>query len=247
MRIEKLLEQLKREFIKVNLIQASLDSLLFFLASNLVLFSLSIRVFEAVSNIQMLVGATFIFLVADLGYRTYNYRLEIYEEKNPQLQEVLRTARDNIDQQNVVSQALFDEVVDRARSVSSESIIPSKEIIQKILAVGILSFLTVLSGMADFRIDGQGGDAVLDTLQQFTQDQEDNFTLYNSSEIFGEPRKISGGEIDFKIEGGSNQSQEGATPYASEEDVVMESAPSGLEEDLQLAKQYSLAIKNFSQ
>lgn len=246
MRIEKLLEQLKREFIKVNLIQASLDSLLFFLTANIVLFGLSIRVFETVSNIQALAGATFVFLLGDLAYRTYNYRLEIYEEKNPQLQEVLRTARDNIDQQNVVSQALFDEVVDRARSVSSESIIPSKRIIQKILAVGFLSFLTVLSGMADFRLNGQGG-AVLDTIQQFTQDQDDNFTLYNSSEIFGEPREISGGDINFTIEGGSNSSQEGVNPYASSEDVVMESAPEGLQDDLLLAKRYSLAIKEFDE
>ncbi|MFB6204706.1 MAG: hypothetical protein ABEJ75_03600 [Candidatus Nanohaloarchaea archaeon] len=246
MKIEKLLKQLKREFIKVNLIQASLDSLLFFLSTNLLLFIFSIRLTETFANPPLLAVLTLVFGAGDLAYRAYNYRLEIYEEENPQLREVLRTARDNIDQQNVVSQALFDEVVSRARSVSSESIIPSKRIIQKILLVGGLSFLTVVSGMTDFQITSRD-DAVssLDFLDRFSGG-DDNFTLRNSSSIFRDVEQIDySADINFSIEG---EAKAGTSriPYGSTEEAVFKAAPRGLQEDLALAKRYSLAIKDFS-
>ncbi|MFB6207944.1 MAG: hypothetical protein ABEJ69_01195, partial [Candidatus Nanohaloarchaea archaeon] len=227
--------------------QASLDSLLFFLSTNLFLFIFSIKLTETFSNPQLLFVATLFFAAGDLAYRTYNYRLEIYEEENPQLREVLRTARDNIDQQNVVSQALFDEVVSRARSVSSESIIPSKKIIQKILLVGGLSFLTVVSGMVDFQLTSRG-DAVssLDFLDRFTGGGEDNFTLKNSSGVFQDAENIDySADINFSIEGDADSGNTG-TPYGSSEDAVFEAAPRGLHEDLALAKKYSLEIKQFN-
>ena len=46
MRVEKLFKRLKREFLKVNFLQACLDSLLFFLSANLVLFLFSLRFSE---------------------------------------------------------------------------------------------------------------------------------------------------------------------------------------------------------
>ncbi|MFB6147760.1 MAG: hypothetical protein ABEJ66_02640, partial [Candidatus Nanohaloarchaea archaeon] len=122
MRVEKLLKRLKREFVKVNFMQATLDSLLFFLSLNLVLFLFSVRIISTFTNAEVLGFLSLLFLVVDMFYRTEHYRLEIYEQKNPQLEEVLRTARDNLDRQNIVSQALFDDLLDRARKVTSESI-----------------------------------------------------------------------------------------------------------------------------
>lgn len=247
MRVEKLLKRLKREFVKVNFLQAVLDSLLFFLALNLVLFLFSIRIISTFSNAEVLGALSLVFLVADMVYRTEHYRLEIYEEKNPQLEEVLRTARDNIGRQNIVSQALFDDLLDRARKVTSESIIPNKRIIQKILAVGILSFLTVMSGITSFQLQQNSGELFpgIDQIQERIQDEEDGFQLKNSSTIYGDSTDIDSSNMDigFNITGSGNQSQESFESSGREEELRLDVSARSLGEDLELAKQYSIAIK----
>lgn len=252
MRVEKLLKRLKREFIKVNLLQASLDTLLFFLTGHLILSVFSLQVTESFTNPQSLLGLSAIVFGADLVYRTKNYRLEIFEEKNPELQERLRTARDNLDSQNIVSQALFDEVLDRSRTVTSESIIPSKQIIQKMLAVGILSFLTVLSGIANFQVLEDGGEILpkVDQLQQqITGEKDKGFELKNASEIYGDKKDIdvSDNLVDFNITGsGKTSESELESSNIQPEDVTLDVSGPALSEDLELAKKYSLAIKDFS-
>lgn len=248
MRVERLLTRLKREFVKVNILQASLDSILFFLAANFPLSLLDIQLTPSLSNPRFLAILTGMFFLGDLYYRMKNYRLEIYEEKNPELEEVLRTARDNLDQQNIVSQALFDDLLDRARTVTSESIIPSKKIIQKILVVGFLSFLTVLTGITGFQIQEDGGDLLpsfKSVSDAITGKDDDGFELKNSSEIFGDEQEIDPADmqIDFNITG-SGESVPGEMEGASRRgELVLDNTLTGLEEDLELAKQYSLAIK----
>jgi hypothetical protein len=241
MRVEQLLKQLKREFVKVNLIQASLDSILFFLSTNLALFFFSIQIVSGVSNYTVIGVLTVFFLLGNLAWRIKNYRLEIYEEENPELREVLRTARDNLDKNNIVSQALFDDVMDRARKVTSDSIIPSKVIIQKILAVGALSFLTVISGITDAQIGSTN-----ELIQDGSSGPEDtNATFVNSSRVLGEPKDINVNEsIDFTIQGNESGEEPDVTPISSGDSISVGSSPSGLEEDLQIAKEYSLEIKD---
>ncbi len=250
MRVEKLLQRLKREFIKVNLIQASLDTLLFFLTANLVLFLFDFQLLSSFTNLQALSGFSMFFFLGDLVYRIQKYRLEIYEEKNPELREVLRTARDNLNQQNIVSQALFDDVLDRARAVTSESIIPSKTIIQKILVVGTLSFLTVLSGIADFQLQEDGGELLPggDALSQLITGEggDDGFELENSSQIFGETTEIDSSDLDLEFNiTGSGESEEGETDFSArvQGESVLDVSGQSLTQDLELAKQYNLEIK----
>ncbi|MFB6115441.1 MAG: hypothetical protein ABEK04_04040, partial [Candidatus Nanohalobium sp.] len=121
--------------VKVNVIQASLDAIGLFLVLNLVTFLFSIQLVSGLGNPPILLGVSVVFFLGDLIYRVRNYRLEIYEEQNPELKEVLRTARDNLDKSDIASQALFDDLMERARSVTSESIIPSKFIIQRVLTL----------------------------------------------------------------------------------------------------------------
>lgn len=250
MRVEELLKTLRREFIKVNLIQASLDSLIFFLSANLVSFVLSVRIVSAFDNIVVIAFLTLLFLVGDLVYRVHSYHLEIYEEQNPELREILRTARDNLDKQNIVSQALFDEVLDRARSVTSESIIPTREIVQKILAVGIISFITVMSGITNLQVQQddfeliQGGEDLKDILDQKKDD--DGSALKNSSDIYGEKSSIDTSDLDigFNITGSGKSSGEQVEPGEKEvEEIILDLTGTTNRENLDLAKKYSLAIK----
>ncbi len=250
MKVEELLEQMRREFIKVKVLQAILDGLIFFLVMNLFLFLFDFQMTSLMSNLQVVAIMSAIFSIGDLLYRSKRYRLEIYEQKNPELQEVLRTARDNIDKDNIVSQALFDDVLERARKVTSESIIPAKKIVWKTLIVGLLSFLTVMSGLADFQLQEDGGELLpSDSIKKFIQggeDEEDGFELKNDSGIYGDSSDIDASNLDiqFSINGTGQADSEDFNPAEEPpEELVLDVSGTSLNEDLDLAKSYSLAIK----
>lgn len=250
MKVEKLLKRFKIEFIKVNLIQASLDSILFFLVSNLVFFILSIQITAAVENYFIFTGITVLFFIGDLIYRIRTYHLEIYEEKNPELREVLRTARDNLGKSNTVSQALFDDLLERARSVTSESIIPSRKIIQKIILIGILCFLTVGSGLVDFQLRSTTSNILPDMSPPGSSgvDGEGNSSdMLNGSRILGESAdiEVETRDLNFDISGRGESQQSEFSFDGSGRNITFDSLDQRNEEDLQLAKEYSLAIKDF--
>jgi len=145
---------------------------------------------------------------------------------------------------------MFDELMDRSRSVTSESIIPSKRIIQKVVVVGLLSFLTVISGLADFQIiRDSGGELIPDLGNIGQQEDQDDFELKNASEIYGEGQDIDVSDqlVDFTIEGeGESEESDLGSLNSRPEDVVLDVTGSSISEDMDLAKQYSLAIKDFN-
>jgi len=248
-RVEKLLTRLKREFIKVNILQACLDTIIFFLTSNLILFLFSLQLVSGTSNIKSLTILSTVFFLFNITYRTKNYRLEIYEEKNPELKEVLRTARDNVKKSNIASQALFDELIKRSRSVTSESIIPSKKIVKKSIAVGILSLITVTSGIVNFNITENGGEILpeIDRLEEIVQGENGGeFELNNDTDIFGEPRDMNntGTPVEFNItgEGESSEAEPSINTDEQEEMFVDNSNPDEVE-DIELAKKYMIEIR----
>lgn len=243
MRVEKLLKRLRREFIKVNLIQAALDSLLVFLSVNLLLFLLNFTLVSESLHYRVLTGLTLVFLLVDWVNRSRKYSLEIYEEENPQLQEILRTARDNLDNQNIVSQAMFDDLMDRARTVTSESIIPSTEIIQKILVIGFLSFLTALSGIVDFQVQKES-QQIFSQLDPEQLLEDEKKVLKNASEIYGEKRSIDAVSTDLRINVTGNAEGQGSVETGSVDgrEFAFHAADPGMPEDVRLARRYSLAI-----
>lgn len=249
MKVEKLLKRLKIEFVKVNLIQASLDSILFFLTSNLVLFLLSIQLVGSSKNYLIIGSLTSLFFIGDLFYRIRNYHLEIYEEENPELQEVLRTARDNLDKSSIASQALFDELMNRARAITSESIIPSQEIIKKIITIGALCFLTVASGLVDFQLREETSELVsgIDLPGAGQDVNETEPEMLNGSEILGESSEIevTNRDLAFNISGTGEDTRSQFSFDAASKEFSFESVERGEDTDLELAKRYSLAIKDF--
>lgn len=260
MRVEQLLERLEREFLKLKILQSLLDGLLFFLGANLVLFFLNINLIDigsqAVSVLGLFTVTVRVLMLGALGvlatgvsfyYRFSRYSVEIFEEENPELREILRTARDNLDSQNIVSQALFEEVLEEARRVTSESIIPAKRIIYKMLAVGILSFLTVMSGLADFQL--QNSRNILNAPGNLGD-------LKGGGNESGEPKDLTGisgdasdleieEDIEFAIEGTGDSGSSSIDPTAAPppDGLTLDSTSSSSREDLELAKRYSVAVK----
>lgn len=231
--------------------QSMLDSLLFFLTANLLLFLFSVQIFSEVQNYLVIAVLSGFFFLGDVFYRFRKYSLEIYEQENPELREILRTARDNIDNQNIVSQALFDELLEKARRVTSESIIPARSIIYKTLAVGVLSFITVMSGLADFQVAQQGTD-LLDRPAALGgssgEDGENGFEFEDDSGIFGDETDLEGElDIDFNVtgEGDAEEDQLDPTEQPPRSPSRLDAGAASSPEDIELAKQYSVAIREF--
>lgn len=245
LKVEKLLKRLKREFIKVNLIQAALDSIILFLGTNLVLFLLNITLIDSAMHFRVLLAGAAAFLIIDWVLRSRKYSLEIYEEENPEFREILRTTRDNINNQDIVAQAMFDDLLERARNVTSESIIPGTQIVKKIILVGSLSFLTALSGVVNIQIQEETSQVFNELeLNEISQEGEEKI-FGNKSEILGEPKDIdSATDLDINVTGEGTGGTTDNSRRLEEEQMDFKAANPGLTEDVQLARQYSLAIRD---
>jgi hypothetical protein len=243
--VEKLLKRLKREFIKVNLIQAFLDSIILFLITNLAFFLLNVTLINSNTHYKVLLGGIAFFLIVDWVLRSRKYSLELYEEENPEFREILRTTRDNIGNEDIVTQAMFDDLLERAKNVTSESIIPSTQIIKKIILVGVLCFLTTLSGLVNIQLQ-QESSKVFNELQlnQITQNG-DKEIFGNRSEILGESKDIESTSTELKINitGEGSEGEIDESRRLEEEQMEYKAANPGLTEDIQLAKKYSLQIR----
>jgi uncharacterized membrane protein len=245
MDVEQVLKRLKREFVKVNLLQSSLDALIVFLSLNLVLFLFGVEVFPRVSNYVVVAGVSVAVFLIDLAHRSHQFRLEIYEERNPELREILRTARDNPRADTFVSRAMLQDLMGRLHRVESDSIVPTRSIIQKILVVGVLSFLTLGSGITNFQVQDHRG-AVLPAIQPTDDTEEPQQVLQNTSAIYGDRSDIDAADLDlgFNITGeGEREESDDPPVLRSAEDATLETTEDELSENLLLAKRYSVAIK----
>lgn len=240
MRVEDLFKRLKREYIKIKLLQSCLDTLIVILVLNLAAFTLNYSY-----DIRILGVIGLIIFLSTFYYRAQGYSVEIYENENTQLHEVLRTAKDNLDRRDDVTQALFEDVMHRARKVSSESIIPSERIIQKLFVVGGLAILTAVSGLIapSVNFDFDNTYNRLSDLAPGGDDEEEY--MRNASEVLGESGNIdtTGSNINITVDGEGESLEDGFRRGFEDQDLRFEASEDELDEDLELAKRYSLAIR----
>jgi hypothetical protein len=239
-RIEGLLKRLKREYWKVKILQSSLDTLILVLGINFIAFLSSISY-----DYRILGGLAGGFFLVNLIYRTRGYSVEIYEEENSELQELLRTARDNLDKRDEVSEALFGDVMDRARTVTSESIIPSERLVQKLFLVGGLSILTAVSGLVVPAIDVDTSN-FYNSFNQFVNSESggDDFRG-NVSNVLGEESDLdeTGSQVDISIVGEGESFQESILRgFSGDTELRYEASPE-LTGDEELMREYSLRIR----
>ncbi len=241
MRIETLLKRLKREYWKIKALQSSLDTLILVLGLNFIAFLVGFKY-----DFRILAGLAAVFFILNLIYRTRGYSVEIYEHKNNELQELLRTARDNLDKRDTVSEALFGDVMERARTVSSESIIPTERIVQKLFLIGGLAILTTVSGLVIpvIDIDTSGAYNQISNLVN-NQDKPEDYRR-NASEVLGEESDLdnTGSTVDIEIVGEGESFEESVLRgFESERALMYERSPE-IEEDSRLMREYSLAIRD---
>lgn len=250
MRVEKLFKQLKREYWKVNIFQAFLDSIILFQVAYLAIKLAGVTFPVPYPAYSIVAGFTLIFFLADGFYRTRGYSIEIYEEENPELAEILRTAKDNLDESSLPAEKLFDEVTDTARKVSSESIIPNQKILAKVIAISFLSMATVIAGVTTIT------DLNPEGLTDINNSNSGNGTVQNQvpDVEFGDSSEVQGEVDDFDYESREinfnyrSEEGQGFAPLGEtyQDDLFLQSS-SGNNIDYQIARDYSLAIKDIEQ
>jgi hypothetical protein len=239
MRVEDLFKRLKREYLKVRVLQSFLDTLIVVLSLNFAAFIASYSY-----DLRALGLIGFAFFLTRFYQLSRGYSVELYEEKNQRLDELLRTAEDNLDRRDEITQALFNDVMERARKVSSESIIPSERIFQKLFLVGGLAILTAVSGLVApaIDIDYSGFENPFSDIS----DIGDEEVIGNASEVMGEPTEIdtTGTNVNITVEGEGESLDEGFRRGLENQELRFEASDDELDEDLELAQRYSLAIRN---
>ena len=135
--VKRLFMELYYEVFKISLLHAFADTIIFFLVM------VNITTLVKVSYLFAL-GLSVVFIVVDVTYRMKKTTLKDIEAVNPQVQDILRTARDNTDETNFMVLAMFEELIQRMKSVSAGSILNHRNLMIKILVVCLLSFSVIV-------------------------------------------------------------------------------------------------------
>jgi len=142
--IKSMFDEVQYELPNMLLLNVFLESAVLFLLTHLIL-----SVFSMPLIFSGIVAAVFFAVRFYLQSRSFD--LKKIEKKNPEIREMLRTANDNKENNSLMAQALFTEVLEKMRKVSSGTFINIEMILKRIGAIFVLS--VVLVGLAFFNID----------------------------------------------------------------------------------------------
>ena len=143
--IKHLFRELYYEVFKISFLNATADSIIFFLVALNLTSILTLRYYVALI-------ATLLFLVADIMFRMKKLTLQKIESKNPNIQDILRTAKDHYNEENFMVKAMFEDLIIRMKSVSAGSILNNKEMTIKVLIMCALSFSVILLSAYDVHV-----------------------------------------------------------------------------------------------
>jgi uncharacterized membrane protein (DUF106 family) len=147
--IKALFNEVKLEMLKIALIYSFLDSIMVFFIVYFVVSFFNIKFLYA-----LLIPAviTAIFFAVNLVTRINKLRLKTMEDANPQVKEMLRTAHDNMGEENLMMIALFEELKGKMKTVSSGNLLESKRIIIRIVSAVIIVFLIIFVSAFDVNL-----------------------------------------------------------------------------------------------
>ncbi|NJL44184.1 MAG: hypothetical protein HC945_02625 [Nitrosarchaeum sp.] len=138
--IRKLFDEVWLEIIKVIFVNAMLNAVIFFFVFYLVLALFDVGVMWAVYvSVAYFVYSTF--------RQVRSVQLHMIESSNPGLREILRTANDNMDQDNLMVRAMFRELMERMKEVSGGSFLDVRKVVVKLgLIIGMSVSVVLLAG-----------------------------------------------------------------------------------------------------
>jgi hypothetical protein len=147
--IKALFNEVKLEMLKVALIYSFLDSIMVFFIVYFVISFFNIKFLYALLIPGII---TVIFFAINFVTRINKLRLKTMEDANPQVKEMLRTAHDNMGEENLMMVALFEELKGKMKTVSSGNLLESKRIIIRIVSAVVVVFLIIFVSAFDVNL-----------------------------------------------------------------------------------------------
>jgi hypothetical protein len=195
--VKRLFAELYYEVFKISLLHASADTIIFFTLMLNITTLFKIRTYFAL-------GLSLVFLIGDVTYRMKKTTLKDIEAKNPQVQDILRTARDNTDEGNFMVLAMFEELIQRMKSVSAGSMMNHWNLMLKVLIVCALSFSVIVVSANNIHVPKSVFDP--DTYYKWFskpgQERLDFYTTeFNESELlYGDPELAALGNKTIELQ-----------------------------------------------
>ena len=133
-------KEVKHEMLKVVLINTFLDSVIVFFLIFFVASLFNIKFFYILIIPCFL---TLVFFFASMTRRVKKLRLKSMEDANPQVKEMLRTAYDSQEDENIMTHALFEDVKKKLKTASSGNMLESKKIVVRVISAVVVVFLII--------------------------------------------------------------------------------------------------------
>lgn len=194
--------------------------------------------------------------------------VKIFEKNNPEMREMLTTAADNVNKDNIVVEHLFKDVIHKVRNLSSGSLIIPQAVLMMILIIPVLAVVDY--ELNPLRIDALSQDSIMDGFQKISYIKgffnktdvrgdiiEDDFL---DEDIYGDRKiaQLGNQEINIKMNLGfetdltrpkdEDTDQILFKDYPDEGDVEIVYDTNVLQEHIEesdLARKYNEKIRNF--
>jgi hypothetical protein len=248
--------ELYYEVFKISVLHAFTDSIIFFMIS------LNITTLLAVKYYFALIASA-LFMLADVLVRVKHTTLREVEEKNPQVKDILRTARDNMDSSDFMVLAMFEDLIQKMKSVSAGTLLNFNRLMVKTIIVCVLSYSVIMVSANNIHVPKYVFDP--DTYYQWFAKQGnerlDFYTIdFNESDelLYGDPDLADLGNktIDIKIAPSINEISFGNVKDPDEKEfekgtfpdemaaVSDASSEETLPKESKIAIAYNLKLKN---
>ncbi|EJN59230.1 hypothetical protein HSB1_26510 [Halogranum salarium B-1] len=261
--VSNALREIRREGYKIAFIYGIVDAALVTLCANMAfqLFtptwvegSIAIPAADVAVPQAMLValGLGLLILVVETLLRARRPIVEQFEAANPEVREMLRTARDAVaaDRNSRMAGVLYGDVLDRLRETSSIGLVDLRRLSGTLLVVVLLSVASIQ--VAVVNIDFGGPDAA-----GGPGDRDSSYDgLRDGNEVLGDAEDVSAGDndIDAEISGsGEGNAPPGGAPSSYDSGGIpsadVESQQAGFSsgerlEDSELIRDYNLELRN---
>ncbi|MFC1740992.1 hypothetical protein ACFL3V_00460 [Nanoarchaeota archaeon] len=143
--VRRLFVELYYEVFKISLLHAFTDSIIFFMVALNMTTLLDMSFYFALA-------VSLLFMLGDVIVRMKHTTLKAVEKRNPQIQDILRTARDNVDGKDFMILAMFEDLIQKMKSVSAGSLLNQRDLLIKVAVVCMLSFSVIAVSANDIHI-----------------------------------------------------------------------------------------------
>lgn len=144
--VKRLFLELKFEIIKISVIRAFLNAAIFFLVLNIVFLLLGVSVLYA-----LLLAAVYFGINAYLKYASIT--LKSIEDANPEVKEMLRTAKDTMGDDNIMIRALQQEVLQKAKSIASGNLLDYGKLTVRLVVLAVLVLGSVFTATLNLHLN----------------------------------------------------------------------------------------------